>query len=136
MSALLGWLVPAVYFTAAVMFIYGLKAMSSPVTARAGIIWSGVAMLMAILVTFVHPKVAGNYGLMVLAIAIGSGLAYWTAKRVAMTDMPQMIALYNGMGGGAAAGIAAVELLKLYSGQVELGRMPKSWRCSAASLVP
>ena len=121
MSALLGWLVPAVYFTAAVMFIYGLKAMSSPVTARAGIIWSGVAMLMAILVTFVHPKVAGNYGLMVLAIAIGSGLAYWTAKRVAMTDMPQMIALYNGMGGGAAAGIAAVELLKLYSGQVELG---------------
>lgn len=121
MSALLGWLVPAVYFIAAVMFIYGLKAMSSPVTARAGIIWSGVAMLMAILVTFVHPKVAGNYGLMVLAIAIGSGLAYWTAKRVAMTDMPQMIALYNGMGGGAAAGIAAVELLKLYSGQVELG---------------
>lgn len=121
MSALLGWLVPAVYFTAAVMFIYGLKAMSSPVTARAGIIWSGVAMLMAILVTFVHPKVASNYGLMILAIAIGSGLAYWTAKRVAMTDMPQMIALYNGMGGGAAAGIAAVELLKLYSGQVELG---------------
>lgn len=121
MSALLGWLVPAVYFIAAVMFIYGLKAMSSPVTARAGIIWSGVAMLMAILVTFVHPKVAGNYGLMILAIAIGSGLAYWTAKRVAMTDMPQMIALYNGMGGGAAAGIAAVELLKLYSGQVELG---------------
>lgn len=121
MSALLSWLVPAVYFIAAVMFIYGLKAMSSPVTARAGIIWSGVAMLMAILVTFVHPKVAGNYGLMILAIAIGSGLAYWTAKRVAMTDMPQMIALYNGMGGGAAAGIAAVELLKLYSGQVELG---------------
>ena len=121
MTALLGWLVPAVYFLAAVMFIYGLKAMSSPVTARSGIIWSGVAMLLAIVVTFVHPKVAGNYGLMILAIAIGSGLAYWTAKRVAMTDMPQMIALYNGMGGGAAAGIAAVELLKLYSGQVELG---------------
>jgi NAD(P) transhydrogenase subunit beta len=121
MTALLAWLVPAVYFLAAVMFIYGLKAMSSPVTARSGIIWSGVAMLLAIVVTFVHPKVVGNYGLMILAIAIGSGLAYWTAKRVAMTDMPQMIALYNGMGGGAAAGIAAVELLKLYSGQVELG---------------
>ena len=121
MDMLSSWLVPAVYFIAAVMFIYGLKAMSSPVTARAGILWSGVAMLLAILVTFMHPKVEGNFLLMLIAIALGSGLAYWTAKRVAMTDMPQMIALYNGMGGGAAAGIAAVELLKLYSGQVSLG---------------
>jgi NAD(P) transhydrogenase subunit beta len=53
-----------------------------------------------------------NYGLMILAIAVGGGAAWYTGKRVGMTDMPQMIAIYNGMGGGAAAAIAAVELLK------------------------
>ncbi len=120
MPQLLGFLVPAAYFIAAVMFIYGLKAMSSPVTARSGIIWSGVAMAVAILVTFVHPEVKGNYALMVLAIAIGGFGAWLTARRVAMTDMPQMIALYNGMGGGAAAAIAGVELLKLGSGEVQM----------------
>ncbi|QKK02022.1 MAG: NAD(P)(+) transhydrogenase (Re/Si-specific) subunit beta [Pseudomonadota bacterium] len=116
----LDFIVPAAYFVAAVMFIYGLKAMSSPVTARRGILWSGVAMLVAILVTFLHPKVEGNYALMIIAIGIGSVAAWWTARRVAMTDMPQMIALYNGMGGGAAAAIAAVELLKAFAGQVDM----------------
>ncbi|MGD8843210.1 MAG: NAD(P)(+) transhydrogenase (Re/Si-specific) subunit beta, partial [Gammaproteobacteria bacterium] len=53
-----------------------------------------------------------NFGWMVLAIAIGGGAAWYTGKKVAMTDMPQMIAIYNGMGGGAAACIAAVELLR------------------------
>ena len=42
----------------------------------------------------------------------GGALAWWSGKRVAMTDMPQMIALYNGMGGGAAVAIAAVELYR------------------------
>jgi len=109
-------LVPAAYFIAAVMFIYGLKAMSSPVTAHRGILFAGIAMALAVLVTFVHPQVQGNYGLMVAAIAVGSLAAWWTGKRVAMTDMPQMIALYNGMGGGAAAAIATVELLKAAGG--------------------
>ncbi|QOC24251.1 NAD(P)(+) transhydrogenase (Re/Si-specific) subunit beta [Wenzhouxiangella sp. AB-CW3] len=114
------FIVPAAYFTAAVLFIYGLKAMSSPVTARAGMIWAGVAMALAVLVTFVHPKVEGNYGLMIVALVSASALAWWWARIVAMTDMPQMIALYNGMGGGSAAAIAAVELLKLHSGQVSM----------------
>ncbi len=58
----------------------------------------------------------GNFPLMLAAIAIGGGLAWWSrASSVAMTDMPQMIALYNGMGGGAAAAIAAVELLRMAS---------------------
>jgi len=120
MTSVLDFLVPAAYFVAAVMFIYGLKAMSSPVTARAGMVWSGVAMAVAILVTFIHPEVKGNYALMVIAIAIGGAGAWVTARRVAMTDMPQMIALYNGMGGGAAAAIAGVELLKRGSGEVQM----------------
>src|SRR5258707_5552007 len=53
-----------------------------------------------------------NYPLILAAIVVGGGLAWWSGKRVAMTDMPQMIALYNGMVGGAAAAIAAVELYR------------------------
>jgi NAD(P) transhydrogenase subunit beta len=99
------------YFLAAVLFILGLKRMSSPVTARSGIVWAGVGMVLATAVTFLTPKM-GNFGLIVIAIMIGALPAWWSAKRVAMTDIPQMIALYNGMGGGAAAAIAAVELFK------------------------
>ena len=99
------------YFAAAVLFILGLKRMSSPKTARDGIVWAGAGMLVATIATFFVPGMH-NYGLMVLAMAIGGGAAWYTGKKVAMTDMPQMIAIYNGMGGGAAAAIAAVELLK------------------------
>jgi NAD(P) transhydrogenase subunit beta len=99
------------YFIAAVLFILGLKRMSSPVTARGGIVWAGMGMLVATLITFFYPGME-NYLLMTVAIAVGGGLAFWSGKRVAMTNMPQMIALYNGMGGGAAGAIAAVELLK------------------------
>ena len=98
------------YFLAAALFILGLKRMSSPVTARAGIVWAGAGMVVATLITFLTPGMH-NYGWMTLAIAIGGGLAWYSGKKVAMTDMPQMIAIYNGMGGGAAAAIAAVELM-------------------------
>lgn len=104
--------IAASYFLAALVFIIGLKAMSSPVTARKGILWAGLAMLIATVVTFWHPQITGNIVLIIVAMFIGSVLAWISGKRVAMTDMPQMIALYNGMGGGAAAAIAAVELLK------------------------
>ncbi|MEJ2715114.1 MAG: NAD(P)(+) transhydrogenase (Re/Si-specific) subunit beta [Acidihalobacter sp.] len=108
------FVIQAAYFVAAVLFIYGLKKMSSPVTARRGIVWAGIGMFVAVLVTFFQPGLQGfgNYLLMFIAIAIGGGAAWVSGKRVAMTDMPQMIALYNGMGGGAAAAIAAVELIK------------------------
>ena len=102
-------LIQASYFVAAGLFIFGLKRMSSPVTARGGIVWAGVGMLVATLITFLWPGMH-NYVLMTAAIAIGGIVAWISGKRVAMTNMPQMIALYNGMGGGAAGAIAAVEL--------------------------
>jgi len=105
-------LIEAIYFTAAFLFIFGLKRMSSPATARGGILWAGVGMMAATLVTFAIPGME-NFALMLVAIIVGSAIAYVSGKRVAMTDMPQMIALYNGMGGGAAAAIAAVELVKV-----------------------
>src|ERR1700681_4686363 len=104
-------LIQVSYFVTAVLFIMGLKRMSSPVTARSGILWAGAGMLVATLVTFLYPGMT-NYPLIIAAILVGTALAWWSGKRVAMTDIPQMIALYNGMGGGAAAAIAAVELYR------------------------
>ena len=101
------WLVDAVYLVVAVLFILGLKAMSSPVKARRGITWAGVGMILATLVTFLLPGMR-NMALIVVAILIGGGVAWWAGRMVKMTDMPQMVAIYNGMGGGAAALIAAV----------------------------
>jgi NAD(P) transhydrogenase subunit beta len=102
------------YLVAAALFILGLKRMSSPVTAVSGVRWAGVGMLLATVVTLAFMGASSlNLMLVIAAIAIGSIAAWVSGKRVAMTDMPQMIALYNGMGGGAAAAIAAVEL---YSG--------------------
>ncbi len=108
-------LIQASYFLAAFLFIMGLKRMSSPVTAVGGIIWAGIGMLIATLVTFAWPGMQ-NYVLMVTAVFVGSVIAWVAAKRVPMTAMPQMVALYNGMGGGAAGTIGAVELIKVVGG--------------------
>ncbi len=103
-------LIEVSYYVAAFLFIMGLKRMSSPVTAASGIKWAGLGMVVATAITFLYPDMH-NYVLTTAAIFVGGVLAWWTGKRVAMTDMPQMIALYNGMGGGAAAAISAVELI-------------------------
>src|ERR1700723_941274 len=102
------------YFIAAALFILGLKRMSSPVTAVSGVRWAGAGMLLATIATlaFVSGAPSVNLMLMIGAIAVGGILAWVSGKRVAMTDMPQMIALYNGMGGGAAAALAALELFR------------------------
>lgn len=99
------------YFVVAVLFILGLKAMSSPVSARKGILWAGVGMVLATLITFATPDMH-NFALMIVAIVLGGGLAWYMGKVVKMTDMPQMVAVYNGMGGGAAAAIAALEFAR------------------------
>ncbi len=104
-----------VYFFAIALFIFGLKAMSSPKTARGGIVWAGIGMLLATAATFFMPDLH-NYALMLAAIIIGGGIAWYSGVKVPMTDMPQMVAIYNGLGGGAAAAIAAIELLKFADG--------------------
>jgi len=109
--------IQACYFVAAVLFIVGLKSMSSPKTARKGVIWAGAGMLVATLATFFYGGM-DHYILMIVAILIGGVGAWYSGRKVAMTDMPQMVALYNGMGGGAAACIAGVEL---FSGEVQAG---------------
>jgi NAD(P) transhydrogenase subunit beta len=105
------WLIQVSYLITAFLFIMGLKRMSSPVTARSGIVWAGAGMLVATLFTFLYPGL-GNFEWLLPAIILGTAVAWWSGRRVAMTNMPQMIALYNGFGGGAAAAIAAVELYR------------------------
>ena len=111
----MNFIVQVSYFAAAILFIYGLKRMSSPLHARQGIVWAGIGMVIATVATFLHPALHGwlNFLLIILGIAIGGYLAWITGKKVKMTDMPQMVALYNGMGGGAAAAIAGVELVRM-----------------------
>ncbi|MEJ2514460.1 MAG: NAD(P)(+) transhydrogenase (Re/Si-specific) subunit beta [Gammaproteobacteria bacterium] len=107
------FLIALVYFVAAVLLIVGIKRMSSPRTARGSILWAGWGVLLATLVTFFWPGLSpDNVILIVAAIAVGGSLAWYAGRRVAMTDMPQMIALCSGMGGGAAAAIAAIELME------------------------
>jgi NAD(P) transhydrogenase subunit beta len=113
-------LIDSSYFIAAFLFIYGLKRMSSPLSARSGIIVAGWGMVLAVLASFLYtldvneaakPHLNTNIALALIALALGLGWAWRSGKKVAMTEMPQMVALYNGMGGGAAAAIAAIELI-------------------------
>ncbi|MCW0450342.1 NAD(P) transhydrogenase subunit beta [Xanthomonas sacchari] len=108
---LLPILIKSSYLVAATLFLLGLQRMASPRTARSGIRWAGFGMLLATAATFLLPGLH-NLPLIVLAIVLGTAAAWISAKKVAITDMPQMVALYNGMGGGSAAAIGAVELLR------------------------
>jgi len=115
-SQVISLLIQASYFVAAVLLILGIKRMSSPVTARSGIQWAGVGVLVAVVVTFFHHGgpdriLIENAALIFVAIALSTAMAWYSGKKVAMTDMPQMVALYNGMGGGSAAAIGASALL-------------------------
>ncbi len=103
-------LVDAVYVVAIIAFILGLRAMSSPATARRGIVQAGAAMLIAVVVTFVEPGL-GNFALIAVGVFIGGLAGFYWARVVKMTAMPQMVAIFNGMGGGSAAAIGAVEIL-------------------------
>ena len=109
-SDLTNIIVSGCYFVASLLFLFGLKMMSSPKTATRGIHLAGIGMLIAVFATFlIAPH---NTLLMTTALTLSSLLCWYTGKTVAMTNMPQMVALYNGMGGGAAAAIALVELIK------------------------
>ena len=74
-------LIDVSYFVVAVLFILGLKAMSSPVTAKRGIVWAGIGMLLATLITFATPGMQ-NIGLIIIAIVLGGGLAWYLGRVV------------------------------------------------------
>ncbi|HKY50808.1 MAG TPA: NAD(P)(+) transhydrogenase (Re/Si-specific) subunit beta [Candidatus Limnocylindria bacterium] len=104
-------LVPWVYFLAAVTFIFGLKGLSGPTTAQLGNRVAATGMLAAVVATFLERQVAEAWILVLPAIAIGTVIGIVGARQVPMTAMPQMVAIFNGAGGGAAALVSVLEYL-------------------------
>src|SRR5687768_461867 len=98
------------YFISAFLLIIGLKQMTTPPTARRGNLIAAAATTLALAVTLLDPHVE-RFGLIILGIAIGGiGGSVW-ARKVKMTEMPQMVALFNGMGGGTAALVSVGEYM-------------------------
>jgi len=100
------------YLGAAVCFILGIRMLSSPRTARLGNVLSAVGMVVAVVFTLTLATV-DRYAFVLGAIAVGTAIGAVGARTVRMTAMPQMVALLNGAGGGAAAGVAIAEFDRL-----------------------
>jgi H+-translocating NAD(P) transhydrogenase subunit beta len=100
------------YLVATILFFLGLKYLGSPATARKGNAIAAVGMLLAIVATLFYQQVL-NYSLILAGIGVGSLIGTIGAYRVAMTSMPQMVGLLNGLGGGASTLIAVGEFWRL-----------------------
>jgi H+-translocating NAD(P) transhydrogenase subunit beta len=109
------------YIISAVLFIIGLKRLSAPATARQGNQTAIAAMVLAFLVTLIDREIV-TYWTIIIGTLIGGGVGLYLARTVQMTAMPQLVALFNGMGGGTAAVIAVGEFLKFArDGDVTVG---------------
>ena len=96
------------YIIAFAMFIQGLRGLAGPTTAVRGNRIAAVGMAIAVIATLLSPD-EGNWGLIVLGVALGTAVGVPAARKVKMTAMPQMVALFNGVGGGAVFLIAWAE---------------------------
>ncbi|MBK5267012.1 MAG: NAD(P)(+) transhydrogenase (Re/Si-specific) subunit beta [Acidimicrobiia bacterium] len=99
------------YLVAAVAFIVGLKRLTSPATARNGNRLAALGMLLAVITTLLDSGVVSLTGI-IAGIIVGSAIGVVAAKQIAMTDMPQLVAAFNGFGGGASAFVAATEFIR------------------------
>lgn len=108
------------YLVAAALFIVGLKKLGSPATARQGNVIAAVGMLIAIVATLIDQSIV-SYELIIVGIVIGSLIGAITAQRVAMTEMPQMVGIFNGVGGAASALIAVGEYWRLLDKGANIG---------------
>ena len=100
------------YVVAALCLILGIKRLSSPATARSGNVIAAAGMTIALVFTLLDPDIE-TYWLIAAGVALGTVIGVASARLVKMTAMPQMVALFNGVGGGAAALIAAAEFHRL-----------------------
>ncbi|MEO1004668.1 MAG: NAD(P)(+) transhydrogenase (Re/Si-specific) subunit beta [Cyanobacteria bacterium J06638_38] len=121
MSTYLNTGIELAYLTAAALFILGLKKLGSPATARKGNALAAGGMLIAIVATLLNQSVL-NYEWILIGIIAGSLIGAIAAQKVAMTDMPQMVGIFNGVGGAASALVAVGEFWRLLntSGTVPL----------------
>ncbi len=97
-----------VYLIAIILFIVGLKQLTSPATARRGNFVAGIGMFIALVATLFDREIV-DFQWIVLGTALGAPIGWFSARKVKMTAMPEMVALFNGVGGGAVALIALSE---------------------------
>lgn len=100
------------YLVAAVLFILGIKGMTTPKTAVRGNKMSAIAMLLAIVIALIDYNVV-TYEYIIIGLLIGGAIGVYMAKKVAMTEMPEMVATLNGIGGGASLLVAAANYLEI-----------------------
>ncbi|NQT98306.1 MAG: NAD(P)(+) transhydrogenase (Re/Si-specific) subunit beta [Candidatus Marinimicrobia bacterium] len=108
-------LIPVAYLVSAVLFIMGLKQLSHPKTAPRGNQTAAIGMLIAIIATLLYRDVI-DYTLIIAGIIIGGAIGAYVARTVEMTAMPQMVAIFNGFGGGASLLVATAEFYRLITG--------------------
>jgi NAD(P) transhydrogenase subunit beta len=106
------------YLVAAALFIYGLKRLSSPATARKGNIYGASGMLIAVVATLLHWEIV-SFLWIIVGVVLGASIGGYLARTVKMTAMPQMVALLNGFGGAASALVAGDEYLRFAAGTTE-----------------
>ena len=99
------------YLLAAVLFIFGLKFMAHPRTAVRGNRLGATGMGLALIVTLFDPNIVG-FGMIATGLILGGLIGIIVAQRIEMTQMPQLVALFNGLGGGASVLVAGAELIK------------------------
>ena len=100
------------YIVASVLFIFGLKQLSSPATARAGNRLAAIGMALALAATLLDRQII-SFWMIAIGTLVGAAMGIYFGRTVQMTAMPQMVALFNGMGGGTAALVSVAEYLRL-----------------------
>jgi len=108
-------LIRVAYLVASILFIIGIKQLSSPKSARAGNQLAAIGMLIAVVATLLDRQIL-SYTTIIVGVVLGGAVGTIAARRVAMTAMPQMVALFNGSGGGAAAIVSSLEYMHFVRG--------------------
>ncbi len=107
-------IIAGAYIVSAVLFIFGLKRLSSPATARSGNQLAAFGMVLALAATLLDRQIL-SFGTIAIGMVIGAVVGSYFARTVQMTAMPQMVALFNGMGGATAALVSVAEYIRLAS---------------------
>ena len=110
------------YLIGAVAFVWGLRLLGSPDTARRGNTWASFGMGIAIIATMLYPlsDAPNNYAWIAGGMVLGGGVGLVSARRVQMTAMPQMVSIFNGLGGACAVVLAMAEMVHFYDGTAEM----------------
>jgi len=109
---LINTLIDISYLIGAVLFVWGLRLLGSPDSARKGNTYATIGMVIGIIAVILDPRVTGdgNYAWIAGGILLGSVIGWLAAKKIQMTAMPQMVSIFNGLGGACAAILSIVEL--------------------------